>query len=314
METDYPSFEVVVVDCITAGIETWMESRFPNVRLLNFDTDIGVSAQRNAGLRLTDPDSEVVVFVDNDVVVEPTWLADLVEALYLDPSIGAAQPLLLGLDEGVGIDSVGGYIDRLGFVVLPAHIPSWVRESVGSGVVPIFFCEAITAVKRSVLVELVEAFDPDFVQHYEDVDLGWRVHLLGYNVVLARGSVVRHARGVSGGLLAQPPYTVYLNTRNRLTTLLKCYAGWNLIRYVPATLVLEALKSVLLLFFRGDHSVALIMGFLDTLLDFRAVWRKRLNVQARLRRVDDEDIETILGPSLMRLVRDFGRHYGHGSR
>ena len=40
----------------------------------------------------------------------------------------------------------------------------------------------------------VGGFDPEYFAYFEDVDLGWRLWVLGYRVVYAPDAVVRHHR------------------------------------------------------------------------------------------------------------------------
>ena len=61
----------------------------------------------------------------------------------------------------------------------------------------------------------------------------WQVMLLGNKIVLVPSSIVFHERGVSAGLGKQSANLVFLNTRNRATTLMKDYDLWNLAKYLP---------------------------------------------------------------------------------
>ncbi len=56
----------------------------------------GLSWARNAGIRASD--GQVIVFTDDDVVVDPGWLTPLRSAFALDPSIGAAVGLVPSAD------------------------------------------------------------------------------------------------------------------------------------------------------------------------------------------------------------------------
>jgi GT2 family glycosyltransferase len=221
---------------MTRGIEDWIRENFPKVKLISFDKDIGTAASRNAGLSTCNPNSKYVVFVDNDTKMHAQWLRSLVTALETTPEVGAAQPILVKMNESEKIDSLGGFFDYIGYACLSPFFSGSINRTPKKQI-DICYCEAVTAIKRSVLDQLQDSnkpYDPEYFQHWEDIDMCWKVMLLGYRIVLVPNSIVSHERGVSAGLGKQSADLVYMNTRNRLTTLLKNYELWNLIKYVPA--------------------------------------------------------------------------------
>jgi glycosyltransferase involved in cell wall biosynthesis len=71
-----PDEVLVVVDqnpALEASVASWLP---PAARLLR-SASRGISASRNAGMRAAT--SEVVAFVDDDAVVEPDWLARVMD-------------------------------------------------------------------------------------------------------------------------------------------------------------------------------------------------------------------------------------------
>jgi GT2 family glycosyltransferase len=310
-ESDYSNFELIVSDCNTPGIKEWLGAYFPSVKLIHSDADIGPAGSRNVGLSLSNCDSKYVVFVDNDTKMHPQWLTSLVEALEGTPDAGAAQPLLLKMDNPAKIDSVGGFFDYIGYACLSkcyklqtAHVQ---KQS-------ICYCEAVTIVRRDVLNKFdnpSEPYDSSYFQHWEDVDFCWRTMLLGYKIILVPESIVFHSRGVSAGLGKQTANVVFLNTRNRITTLTKNYGTFNLIRYMPILVFFESLKTTALLRNSNTHALATFKGLLWNLIHLPAIWVKRTEVQLNVRKVEDSNIKKALAkPSLTRLFNDFNRHYG----
>jgi hypothetical protein len=90
----------------------------------------------------------------------------------------------------------------------------------------------------------VGGFDPAFFAYFEDVDLGWRLWVLGHKVVYAPGAVVRHIGGSTG--TRQPAYRRYtLWECNSLATVLKNYESGNVERILSAALMLLYKRALL---------------------------------------------------------------------
>lgn len=66
----------------------------------------------------------------------------------------------------------------------------------------------------------VGGLDGDFFAHMEEIDLCWRLQLLGYKIEIEPRSVVYHVGG--GTLPNNSPRKIYLNFRNSLYMLHKC--------------------------------------------------------------------------------------------
>jgi GT2 family glycosyltransferase len=156
-------------------------------------------------------DASCLILLNDDVVVQPGWVAPLVTAL-ADDRVGAAQPMLVGEDHDV-VTSLGVKLDRYG-----------AGSDVGDG-------EPLPVDRSTRPVELFNggtvAFDPAFLRatggfderlflYYEDVDLASRGRALGWGYRLVPTSVVEHRRGASSAGLAD--LTLFHQERNRLWT------------------------------------------------------------------------------------------------
>src|SRR5207253_10894495 len=78
---------------------------------------------------------------------------------------------------------------------------------------------------------------PDYFAFFEDVDLGWRLWLLGYRVTLTPSAITYHRHHGTAG--AMPGHrTLLLYERNALYTIYKNYDEGNLDKILPAALLL----------------------------------------------------------------------------
>jgi len=220
--------------------------------------------------------------------------------------------MLLKMNNPDKVDSFGGFFDYIGYACIPTF-PSEPQNYKSEAQFDICYCEAVTILRRSVLDQFsnpAQPYDPAYFQHWEDVDMCWAVMLLGYRVIFIPGSIVFHERGVSAGLGKQTANLVFLNTRNRLMTLMKNYEIGNLMRYVPVLILFELFKTAALLRNNGAHAVSTLKGLVWNFTNLRIIWRKRVEIQVSFRKVEDSCIKKVMArPSLTRLFGDFQRHY-----
>ncbi len=313
LNTRYPEYEVIVVDSLTPGIQNFIRENFPAVNLIHSEEDRGPSDQRNVGLRYCSPKFEYAAFVDDDVRVDPDWLLKIIQVLETDPTIAAVQPLLLR--EGTSlIDNAGLALDSLGYshrLPAPPEGP-WREDSTLE--IDVSYGETAALVVRRKTIEEVrvggESFDSTYFIHWYDVDFSWRLWLAGYRVVITRRAVAHHSRGVSSGLSKLPGQRIFLNTRNRIMTLLKNYGLRNLVLYLPLLYASEILKALALLRIKREHVLPSLQGLLAPLREYGSLRLKRAIVQGVIRQVPDIVATShFIRPDPSDLYANFLRHY-----
>jgi GT2 family glycosyltransferase len=90
----YPRFEVLVVDNgSTDGSIPLVRDSFPQVRVVEARQNLGFAEGNNFGIR--EARGAYVALINNDTVVEPDWLANLVEDACASPTIGAVGSKIL---------------------------------------------------------------------------------------------------------------------------------------------------------------------------------------------------------------------------
>jgi GT2 family glycosyltransferase len=311
LKSNYPNLEVIVVDALTDGIERWIKSNFQHVKILHFDQDYGIPARRNAGLKIISPNSKYIVFMDEDIIVSKNWLFPLIEVLESDPRIGVAQPIMLSVYKRDEIDNAGCYIDFIGY---PHKADTSKYRKQFNSIVNVSYAEtANMIVRREVLNKLpnpYEPFDIDYFAHWFDIDFSWRIQLAGYKVVLVPNSIVYHERRLTSGRWKLTGRNIFLNTRNRLMTLIKNYSFWSLIQYLPLQMIFTTMEIIALLRKRPDHAIATLHGIFWVLRNIKNIWRKRMIVQKFVRKVSDSYILMhFVHVNPLLLYREFQKHY-----
>jgi GT2 family glycosyltransferase len=222
----WSDFVVLIIDNgSTDGTTEYVRQNYPQAGILRNTRNLGFCRAHNQGLaharaHLKPSGGDPLVLVTNpDVILEPDFLRNLVSEIDRWPSAGSAGGRILkareenedGLRQVIKTDR----IDTVG--VLPFRSCRFADR--GSGQTDrndryrqpeeIFGVSGCTALYR--LKALTDAaykdstvFDEDFFAYKEDVDLAWRLRLLGWKSVYAPDAVAYHFRTAAGGERPSP--------------------------------------------------------------------------------------------------------------
>lgn len=231
---NYPpdQFEVMVVDnASTDNSVEIIKNNFPKVNLFILENNVGFAQGNNIGFDYALKNGyDYIYLLNQDTVVEPDFLQKAVDLISTDSLIGAVQSKLLLYDDKTKINSIGNELHYLGFgfaggyknddkVMDPKEI------TYPSGASTLFNLQAIRQVGD---------FNPDFFMYHEDTDLGWRLWLGGYKIMLAPKSVVYHKYEFSRSIKKY-----YYMERNRYLTILQNYKMATLLLLLPALAVMD---------------------------------------------------------------------------
>jgi GT2 family glycosyltransferase len=267
----FRDFEVILVDNGSSdGSVPWVAAHYPEVRIVALETNQGFCGGNNAGIRAAR--GTYVALLNNDTEVETDWLSELVRHVQGDETIGACDSKILYFDRRDTIWSTGGTYTIAGTANFRGQGRKDTEFAERADVFTAVACSAIYP--RRVLDE-VGWFDEDFFAGYEDVDWSFRARLRGYRIVNVPSSRVYHK--VSATHQYNSPVYVYHGQRNVTAVFVKNMPAALLLRYGGLHL-LYALGS-LVYFARIGHASAFLKGKRDALRQWRALWRKRREVQ-----------------------------------
>lgn len=178
-------------------------------------------------------EADVFVLLNSDVEPLEGWLAPLLAHLETHPEVAAVQPKILSYAEPDHFEyagASGGYIDRYGYPFCRGRIMQTVESDCGQydDVREVFWTSGACMAIRSEAYRMAGGLDGDFFAHMEEIDLCWRLQLMGWKLAVVPSGVVRHVGG--GTLPNNSPRKIYLNFRNSLCMLHKCLAESNLWR------------------------------------------------------------------------------------
>jgi GT2 family glycosyltransferase len=213
-EVPYARLDVVVVDNgSTDGSAEAVEASFPDAVMIRMGRNVGFSGGVNAGIATAlERGADALLLLNNDMVVEPGFLAPLVDAS-MQPGVAAACSQILHADGSERIWYAGatfhprrghhgrniGYRDQ----PLPASGAPYPVDCA---------CGGAMLIPRSALDE-VGLFDDDLFAYREDLDWSLRARARGRHVLVVPASVVRHKFSASSGG-GSSPTSLYYDTRN----------------------------------------------------------------------------------------------------
>ena len=218
------------------GSVPFMRGRFPRLEILENRVNEGFAAACNRGVRATD--TPLVAFLNNDMRVEPDWLSALFQGMAQEQA-RCAGSLILSWD-GQRVNFAGGGMNFHGMgIQLGLDDPDLAAHQQPAD--SLFACGGAMLMERELFLS-AGGFDEDFFAYYEDVDLGWRLWVLGERIRFVPGSVAYHHHSATSGRMDLHKLRL-LQIRNPLRMIFKNYDDENLRKVLPAALLLTLRRT-----------------------------------------------------------------------
>lgn len=259
------------------------EAAHPEVNFeLRPNRGFGAGANRIlAEVAQTRPDAEFVLILNPDVELEPEFAESLIRAVQAQPQVAIASGKLLRPDSQL-IDSAG--------IQLPDHRHPKDRGSGQSDRGQFDRAELIFGVsgaamllRRAALADLAldgEIFDEDFFVYYEDTDLCWRAHKLGWSVLYEPTARATHRRGWRSDKRQKVSLRVRRHSfKNHYLQVLKNERQVDFLKRIPHLLGWEVVR--LAYFLARDPLV--LPAYVDAVRAVPRVWHKRALLERRAR-------------------------------
>lgn len=187
------NFEVLVVDNGSAdGSAQWLKEReIPSIFL---SENTGFSGAVNVGIKASK--TPYVILLNNDTEPEPDYVKEMVRAIEKSPKIFSVSPKMIQLYHKDLMDDAGDMYS----------LPGWayqrgVGQSSKGYTKPcrVFSACAGAAIYRREVFEEIGGFDEAHFAYLEDIDVGYRARIFGYENVYWPDAVVYHVgSGTSG--------------------------------------------------------------------------------------------------------------------
>ena len=226
-EITYPNYEVTVVDNGSVGDDVRvLKERFGHyIYLIQNNKNCGFAEGNNIGIReaLTRK-ARYLLLLNNDTVVAPDFVDELVKGAANDETIGILCPKIYHYAKPETLQFAGGKISylkgrvyHLGFNEVDSGQYEQVTDSE--------FATGCAMMMRSDLFEKVGLLDSSYFTYFEDVDFSVRVRNAALRIVLAPKAKIWHKGTAStGGYLS--PTSYYFHVRNAIRFVLKHGQLW----------------------------------------------------------------------------------------
>lgn len=224
LESSCDEAMVVVADnASTDDSLTFLNARYPQIQTIVLDQNYGFAEGYNRALKQVE--AEYYVLLNSDVEVTPHWLSPLIAYMDSHVEVAACQPKLLSYVNKEKFEyagASGGYLDRYGYPFCRGRLFDAVETDRGQydDTVEVLWATGACLFIRSEDYWRVGGLDGRFFAHCEEIDLCWRLNIVGRKVVCLPESKVYHLGG--GTLPKGNPMKTFLNFRNNLTMLYKC--------------------------------------------------------------------------------------------
>lgn len=216
----YPNYDVVVLDNGSKGNDAQaLENKFGSyIHVIKNDRNYGGCGGYNIGIRhvLEHSDAEYLLMLDNDAVVAPDFLDELVQVMVRDNKIGIATAVIYSYDEPNRLQQsvsmrinywLGEFVGMdwfSDFFITPKLKDNLPREVEQIG----YWC----ALFRRGCIEKVGLLDETYYLTWESADYCERVARAGYKIVYVPKAKIwhkwRHSKKIDG-------WMQYWHPRNR---------------------------------------------------------------------------------------------------
>lgn len=188
-------YPIVIVDNGSCdGAKEFIETEYPDVKLIALHENTGFSAAVNTGLKVID--TPYVFLLNNDTVIGPDTISALEKRMESDPKTFAVQSKILKMSEPDRIDDCGDLYNALGWAFARGKGKS--AEGFNRPC-RVFACCGAAVLYRMAMFDDIGMFDEEHFAYLEDIDLGYRARIFGYRNVFEPASVIYHAGSATSG-------------------------------------------------------------------------------------------------------------------
>ncbi len=209
----YPNYEIILVDNASTPDPTdLVTSRYPAVRLIRNEVNLGFSGGNNVGIKAAA--GSYYFIVNNDTEVTEDLLERLLEPFASDPAIGVVSPKIRYFSspkviQYAGFTEVNPFTGR-NKLIGEKELDFGQHDTPGYTA---YTHGAAMMVKKEV-VDRVGLLPDLFFAYYEELDWSAHIKRAGYKIYYQPAALIYHKESVTIG--KESPLKAYYQNRNRI--------------------------------------------------------------------------------------------------
>lgn len=259
----FKDFDLYFVDNNSADKSVeFVQKNFSSAKIIKLDKNMGFASANNIAIKeaLKNPSVKYVVCLNNDTLVEPEWLSEMIRCISSQSKndnvgmVASKSYLPNGLIQNAGIE-----IKRNKF--------NWYVEAVARGANIndqddseynkegfIFGPSGNSALYTREMLEEVGLFDNDFFAYLEDVDLALRAQNIGYKCLFCPSSKLIHYHSQTSETAS--PFKAFYSKRNLYLMAIKNFS----IMEGLTLPVRDLMVNISRIYNPGNNSVKILKG------------------------------------------------------
>lgn len=236
---EYNGFEIILVDNGSEdGSAEWVRLEYPQVNLLALPENAGFCGGVNAGIRKAK--GKYILMLNNDTIVKPGFIRELVQELESSPRVFSCQAKMLQIQDENLTDDAGNFYNALGWAFAAGKGKP---ERNYNSSRKIFSSCAAAALYRKSILKKIGLLDEEHFAYLEDMDLGYRARLHGYeNHFCPKAKVLHVGSGTSGSRYNL--FKIRYSSRNNIYMIYKNMPCWQIILNLPLLLAGFGIKAL----------------------------------------------------------------------
>ncbi len=221
-------------------------------------------------------------------VLAPNCLSEMIKVLTADKKIGVVQARQMMPDKET-VNSLGNESHFLGFGYCFGYKQKWQDlERLYSRPQDIHYPSGSSMLFSREVLAKIGLLDEEYWMYNEDQEIGWRLWLAGYRVVMAPKAVLFNKYEFQRSIKK-----FYWMDRNRIITILLCYKLLTLLLVLPAFILMEAGLTLFALKNRWFKDKLRVWGYFLRPKTWIYLFQARKRNQS-LRVVKDKDIINLI--------------------
>lgn len=214
LSSSYPNLEIIVVDngSTPNPLEEWID-KFPNVRFIRSEVNLGFAAGNNLGIQAAFGD--YYFLVNNDTEFTPNLIEKLIKILETNPRVGIVSPKIRYFNQPdilqyVGFTPINFYTARNKCIGQYERDQGQYDTLTG----PTGFVHGAAMMVRKEAVQEAGLMEENYFLYYEEMDWCVKIKQAGYDVWVEPKALIFHKESISVG--KKSALKEYFINRNRI--------------------------------------------------------------------------------------------------